>query len=62
MKRGVLRWAAELSGVDAKTIETLALTYARTKPACLYSGWTAGALSAPATACTTRGFSWRSRP
>lgn len=39
---GVLRWAAELSGVDAKTIETLALTYAHAKPACLYSGWTAG--------------------
>lgn len=41
-EEGVLRWAAALSGVDAKTIETLALTYARSKPACLYSGWTAG--------------------
>ena len=41
-EEGVLRWAALLSGVPASTIETLALTYARTKPACIYSSWTAG--------------------
>ncbi|MCF0254220.1 MAG: molybdopterin-dependent oxidoreductase, partial [Duodenibacillus sp.] len=39
---GVIRWAAELSGVPAQVIEALAVTYARTKPACIYSNWTAG--------------------
>lgn len=39
---GVLRWASLLSGVPAETIEALALMYAKTKPACIYSSWTAG--------------------
>ena len=37
---GVLRWAALLSGVPAEVIEALAVTYAKTKPACLHSTWT----------------------
>lgn len=37
-EEGVLRWASEITGVPAKTIETLALTYAKTKLACLFSG------------------------
>lgn len=39
---GVLRWASELSGVPAKTIENLAIKYATTKPACIYSGAASG--------------------
>ena len=41
-EEGVLRWASEITGVPAKTIETLALTYAKTKPACLFSGTASG--------------------
>lgn len=31
-----------LSGVPATTIKNLALAYGKTKPACIYSAWTAG--------------------
>ena len=41
-EEGVLRWASLLSGVQAETIEALAVTYAKTKPACLHSTWTCG--------------------
>lgn len=39
---GVLKWAETVSGVSAQTIETLALTYAKAKPACLFSGAASG--------------------
>lgn len=41
-EEGVLRWAALLSGVPAETIANLAVLYSTTKPACIYSAWTAG--------------------
>ena len=39
---GVLRWASEVSGVPAETIEALAINYAKAKPACLFSGIASG--------------------
>lgn len=39
---GVLKWAEEISGVSAQTIENLAVTYAKAKPACLFSGAASG--------------------
>ena len=39
---GVLKWAQEVSGVSAQTIEALALAYAKAKPACLFSGAASG--------------------
>lgn len=41
-EEGVLKWAELLSGVPAKTIKNLAIAYGKTKPACIYSAWTAG--------------------
>ena len=41
-EQGVLDWASKLSGVPAKTIENLAVKYATTKPACIYSGAASG--------------------
>lgn len=41
-EESVLKWAELLSGVPAKTIKNLAIAYGKTKPACIYSAWTAG--------------------
>ncbi len=41
-EEGVLKWAEMLSGVPSQTIKNLALAYGKTRPACIYSAWTAG--------------------
>ena len=42
MQRTAGKKAGLLSGVPAKPIKHLAIAYGKTKPACIYSAWTAG--------------------